>query len=76
MTEENYEKATEIMYRIKAIKKARFEIFSYPYPSFYYDDEEVSFARFDEDTRTELKEAIIDILDKRREVLEKELEDL
>lgn len=75
MTEQTLEKANEIVRTLQAINKTQ-GIMSYPYPSLCEDREEVCFVAFDKQTLDELKNAIKDVLNRRKEDLKKELEEL
>ena len=75
MTEQTLERANEIVRILQAINKTQ-GIMRYPYPSLYHDREEVCFVAFDKQTLDELKNAIQDVLDRRKEDLKKELEEL
>lgn len=75
MTEQTLERANEIVRILQTINKTQ-GIMSYPYPSLYREREEVCFVAFDKQTLDELKNAIKDVLNRRKEDLKKELEEL
>ena len=75
MTEQTLERANEIVRILQAIKKTQ-GIMGYPYPSLYEGREEVCFVAFDKQTLGELKTAIEEVLNRRKEDLKKELEEL
>lgn len=75
MTEQTLERANAIARILKAINITQ-GIMRYPYPSLCQERETVCFAAFDKQTSDELKNAIEDVLDRRKEDLKKELEEL
>lgn len=75
MTKQTLEKANEIVRILQAIDKTQ-GIMRYPYPTLYHEREEVCFVAFDKQTLGELRTAIEEVLDRRKEDLKKELEEL
>lgn len=75
MTEQTLEKANKIVRILQAINKTQ-GIMRYPYPSLWQERDGVCFTAFDKQTSDELKNAIEDVLDRRKEDLKKELEEL
>lgn len=88
MTNETYEKATELHESLRILDEV-WKISCHPYPDleifkrkkefgFRYSDDscKVNFYSLDKITREELKEAIMDVIDKRRREIKEELEQL
>ena len=81
---EDYEKAEDLL-TTKNLLNRLYRIFSYPYPSifsplkrvsFRHEREEICFVSFDEKTQKELKTAIRDVIDKRLNEIDTEIENL
>ena len=83
MTEKEVKKAEELI-KSKKVLDSLWRIICLPYPSIFKnkriffgaDYREISFASFDETTREELKKAIKDVISKRFEEIDKELESM
>ena len=83
MTEEEVRKAEELI-KSKRILNDLWKIMCLPYPAIFNsrriffgrDYREINFASFDETTREELKKAIKDVINKRTEEIDKELESM
>ena len=86
MTDEIYEQATELRRTKKLLEEVN-RIMAFPYPefnifkpkfSFSYKSERlnVDFVEFDKETIKQLKEAILNVVEKRKQEIEEELERL
>lgn len=83
MTEEEVRKAEELIKSKKILDKL-WDIMCLPYPAIFKnrriffgaDYREINFACFDKTTREELKKAIKDVINKRTEEIDKELESM
>ena len=83
MTEEDVKKAQKLL-RSKETLDSLWKIMCLPYPTIFNsrriffgrDYRELNFASFDETTREELKKAIKDVINKRTEEIDKELESM
>lgn len=79
---ENYKKMGDLLNSKKILEKLR-RIFSVPYPHlflkkiiFYTDNDDICFCSLDENTQEELKTAIKDVVNKRLEEINTEIENL
>lgn len=81
---ENYEKTTKLLRSKEQLEKL-YRIFCVPYPHifaplkkllFFNNDVEICFISFDEKTQKELKAAIGQVIDKRLEEIEEEIENI
>ena len=84
MTDEIYEQATELR-RTKRILEEVYNIMTFPYPkfnifkpkfSFSHKNLNVDFVELDAETFKELKEAILNVVEKRRQEIKEELKQL
>ena len=84
MTDEIYEKATELR-RTKMILEEVYIIMTFPYPefnifkskfSFSHQHLNVDFVELDNETIKQLKEAILNVVEKRRQEIKEELKQL
>lgn len=75
MNDKKLEKAMDIKDSLKAIDKLR-HILRVPYPTMHDGTTDVSFVCFDVTTRSLLKKAILETLDKREKELNEEFEQL
>lgn len=79
MTDEIYKQATELRYT-KRILEEVYNIMTFPYPelSFSYKSERlnVNFVELDNETRKQLKEAILNVVGKRRQEIVEEFKQL
>lgn len=83
MTEEDVKKAQELL-RSKSTLESLWRIMCLPYPAIFKNRRiffgshfrEINFASFDDTTREELKKAIKDVIIKRAEEIDKELENM
>ena len=75
MKHKTLKKANDIKDSLEAIEKLRY-IMRVPYPTIHDGKTDVSFVCFDETTRSLLKQAICDTLNKREKELNEEFENL
>ena len=79
MTDEIYEQATELR-RTKKILEEVYHIMTFPYPEFSFSYESkrlnVDFVELDNETIKQLKEAILNVVEKRRQEIEEEFKQL
>lgn len=75
MNDKTLKRAKDIKDSLKAIDKLR-HILCVPYPTMHDGSADVSFVCFDETTRSLLKQAIRDTLNKREKELNEEFENL
>lgn len=86
MTDEIYEQATDLRHTKKILEEVH-HIMTFPYPefnifkpkfSFSYKSERlnVDFVELDNETRKQLKEAILNVVDKRKQEIVEELKQL
>lgn len=75
MKDETLKKAKDIKDSLKAINKLR-HILCVPYPTMHDGTADISFVCFDVTTRSLLKKAIYETLDKREKELNEEFENL
>ena len=83
MTEKDVKKAQELL-ESKKVLESLWKIMCLPYPAIFKNRRvffganyrEINFASFDETTREELKKAIKDVVIKRAEEIDKELESM
>ncbi len=84
MTDKIYKQATELR-RTKKILEKVYNIMTFPYPefnifkpkfSFSHEHLNVDFVELDNETIKQLKEAILNVVEKRRQEIEEELKQL